>query len=117
MDMVDRVDDPTEELPASAGEFAEKYPRVWTTYSDLGEAASSAGPLDDETKRLVKLGIALAAQSEGAVHSHVRRGQEEGIEPEKLKHVAVLSITTVGFPQAIAGLSWIEDLTEDKQKS
>lgn len=112
--MVDDVDDPTEELPASAGEFAKEYPDVWAAYSDMGEAASSAGPLDDETKRLVKLGIALSAQSEGAVHSHTRRGLEEGIEPEKLKHVAVLSIPTVGFPQAMAGRSWIEDLTDEE---
>jgi hypothetical protein len=29
-----------------------------------------------------------------------------------MKHVAILSIPTMGFPQAMAALSWIEDLTE-----
>ncbi|MFT4946614.1 MAG: alkylhydroperoxidase/carboxymuconolactone decarboxylase family protein YurZ [Natronomonas sp.] len=110
--MTDEVDDPTEELPAAAGEFAEQYPEVWEAYSVLGEASAAAGPLDEETKRLVKLGLAIGSQSEGAVHSHVRRGLEAGIEPETLKHAAVLAIPTVGFPKAMAAITWIEDITE-----
>jgi alkylhydroperoxidase/carboxymuconolactone decarboxylase family protein YurZ len=46
------------------------------------------------------------------VHSHVRRGLEAGIEPETLKHAAVLAIPTVGFPKAMAAITWIEDITE-----
>jgi alkylhydroperoxidase/carboxymuconolactone decarboxylase family protein YurZ len=108
--MVDDIDSP-EELPATAGRFAQDYPDVWTEYADLGEACAAAGPLDGETKRLVKLALAVGAQSEGAVHSHVRRGLEEGIDPETLRHVAVLGIPTLGFPAAIAADSWITDLT------
>lgn len=109
--MVDSVDNP-EELPSVAGKLAEQYPDVWQEYADLGKACSEAGPLDDDTKRLVKLGLAVGAQSEGAVHSHVRRALEEGVDPEELRHVAILSIPTIGFPKAMAALTWIEDLTE-----
>ena len=109
--MTDEVDDP-EELPATAGEFASEYPDVWAEYADLGEACSTAGPIDGVTKRLVKLALAVGAQSEGAVHSHVRRGLEAGIDPETLRHVAVLGIPTLGFPEAMAANSWITDLTD-----
>jgi alkylhydroperoxidase/carboxymuconolactone decarboxylase family protein YurZ len=109
--MADEVDDP-EELPATAGEFAEAYPEVWDAYADLGAACSAAGPIDGETKRLVKLALAVGAQSEGAVHSHVRRGLEEGIDPETLRHVAVLSVPTLGFPKSMAAKSWVDDLAE-----
>ena len=112
-DTADELEEPAEELPATAGEFAAEFPEIWERYSDLGEACAAAGPIDDETKRLVKLGMAVAAQSEGAVHSHVRRGLDEGHEPEALEQVAVLSIPTVGFPQAMAALSWITDLTRE----
>ena len=112
--MADEVDDPAEELPSIAGDFAEEFPDVWEPYADLGEACADAGPIDDETKRLVKLGLAVAAQSEGGVHSHVRRGLDEGLEPEALEQVAVLSIPTVGFPQAMAALSWITDITREE---
>jgi len=103
---------PTDELPATAGTFADAHPDIWDAYSDLGKACSEAGPLDDETRRLVKLALAIGAESEGAVHSHVRRGLDEGLTPDQLQHVAALSIPTLGFPQAMAARSWISDLTE-----
>ncbi|MBX0322335.1 carboxymuconolactone decarboxylase family protein [Halomicroarcula sp. F13] len=109
--MADQLSE-TEDLPATPGQFAKENPAVWEAYSDLGEACSAAGPLDDETKRLVKLALAVGAQSEGAVHSHVRRGLDEGLTPEELQHVAALSIPTIGFPKAMAARSWIADLTE-----
>jgi len=109
--MADTVEK-SEELPSVAGKLAEQHPEVWEEYADLGKACSEAGPLDDDAKRLVKLGLAVGAQSEGAVHSHVRRALDEGIDPEELRHVAILSIPTIGFPKAMAALTWIEDLTE-----
>lgn len=109
------MSDPSEsidDLPETPSEFADEHPEVWEQYAELGKACSEAGPLDGETKRLVKLALAVGAGSEGAVHSHVRRGLDEGLSPEALKHVAMLSIPTIGFPQAMAATSWIDDLTE-----
>ncbi len=111
--MADQIDDP-EDLPSAAGSFAHDHPDVWAAYADLGAACSAAGPIDDETKRLVKLALAIGAQSEGATHSHVRRGLDEGIDPETLEHVALLATPTLGFPQAIAARSWVEDLTDEE---
>jgi len=109
--VADEIDD-TDGLPATAGRFTEEYPEVWNAYSGLRAAAATAGPIDGETKRLVKLALAVGAQSEGAVHSHVRRGLKEAIDPETLRHVAVLGIPTLGFPAAMATDSRITDLTE-----
>lgn len=109
--MADEIDD-IDDLPSTPSELASEHPDVWEQYTELGEACSSAGPIDGETKRLVKLALAVGAQSEGAVHSHVRRGLDEGIDPEALEHVALLSIPTIGFPRSMAALTWIEDETE-----
>jgi alkylhydroperoxidase/carboxymuconolactone decarboxylase family protein YurZ len=109
--MANAPTDPSD-LPSLAGEFGDENPVVWDQYTALGEACADAGPLDDDTKRLVKLALAVGSQSEGAVHSHVRRGLDEQIDPAALRHVATLSIPTIGFPKAMAALSWIEDLTE-----
>lgn len=110
--MSDRVERPAAELPSTAGDVAERYPDVWDRYAALGKRTAEAGPIDGETKRLVKLALAIGAQSEGAVHSHVRRGLDEGLSPETLRHAALLAIPTLGFPQAVAAMSWIDDLTE-----
>lgn len=101
-----------EELPSGAGHVAETYPEVWEAYAALGKACSQAGPLEGKTLRLVKLALAIGAGSEGAVHSHARRALAEGVSPEELKQVALHAIPTLGFPRAVAVLTWIEDITD-----
>lgn len=101
--------------PSLAGEFAKSFPSVWEAYEALGGACARSGPLETQTQRLIKLALAMGAGSEGAVHSHVRRGLAEGIPKEQLRQVAVLAITTLGFPGAMAGLSWVEDVLQDRR--
>jgi len=101
-------------LPAKAGDVAKTWPDVWQAYASLGEACAKAGPLELKSIRLVKLALAIGASSEGAVHSHVRRAIEEGVSPDELKQIALLAIPTLGFPRAVAMLTWIEDITEGK---
>ena len=48
----------------------------------------------------------------GAVHSHARRGLAEGVAAAELEHVALLAVTTLGWPQAVRGLTWIKDVTQ-----
>jgi alkylhydroperoxidase/carboxymuconolactone decarboxylase family protein YurZ len=98
------------ELPKSYLNFQEKYADVWQAYDRLGAAVHGAGPLDEKTRALVKLGIAIGVQQEGAVHSHVRKCVEAGVSPDEIRHVALLSIPTLGFPAAMAALSWVEDV-------
>ncbi len=107
----DNVAPDPEDLPATAGEFGQAFPGVWNAYNRLGKACSESGPISGDTKRLVKLALSIASESEGAVHSHVRRALEEGIEPERLRQVTILAIPTIGFPKAMAALTWIDDLT------
>lgn len=101
------------ELPSTAGDIADRYPEVWSAYSGLGEAVAESGPLDERERRLVKLALAIGAGSEGAVHSHVRRAREEGVESAALEQVALLAIPTLGFPRAAAAYTWIGDMDEE----
>ncbi len=66
------------------------------------------------TRRLIKLAFSIGARSEGAVHSHARRALEEGLSAEELRQVAALAITSLGFPAAMAGLSWVNDILKDE---
>ena len=100
------------DLPSGAGEVAKAYPDVWNAYAALGKACSEAGPVQGRTARLIKLALAIGALSEGAVHSHTRRALEEGLAKDELKQVALLAIPTLGFPQGVKALTWIEDITD-----
>lgn len=101
------------ELPATAGEIAERHGDIWSAYSALGRATAEAGPLTERERRLVKLALAIGAGSEGGVHSHVRRAGADGVEAAALEQVALLAIPTLGFPRAAAAYSWIRDMGED----
>lgn len=102
----------TSDLPRAAAGISKAYADIWRAYEMLGEACANAGGLDDRTRRLVKLALAIGAASEGATHSHTRRAIDAGIDPLDLKQVAMLAIPTLGFPRAVAALTWIEDVTD-----
>ncbi len=101
----------SQQLPAGAKKVADIYPEIWDAYGKLGEACATSGPLDEKTLRLAKLALAIGAGSEGAVHSHARRALEEGISAEEIRQIAMVAIPTLGFPRAVAALTWIEDIT------
>ena len=69
----------TKAMLGAAGDLAEQLPDIWSAYAALGKARADAGPLSDREKRLVKLAMAIGANSEGAVHSHARRARSESI--------------------------------------
>lgn len=103
----------SKDLPGAAGELAQKHPDVWAAYSDLGKATANAGGLSARERRLVKLALAIGAASEGAVHSHTRRGISEGIEAADLHQVALLAIGPLGLPRGVAAGTWIADVTDE----
>jgi alkylhydroperoxidase/carboxymuconolactone decarboxylase family protein YurZ len=103
-------------LPSPFKRFCEHYPELNDQYEKLARACHEAGPLDEKSRRLVKLGIAIGQQSEGAIKSHARRAIEEGTSVEEVRHAALLALTTMGFPGMIAAIEWIEEVIEAKGK-
>jgi len=99
-----------EHLPDVYIEFRRRFPDVAAALDRLGGSVDSAGPLDDKTARLVKLGLAVGAESPGAVRSNARKAQSAGATPDEIRHVAALAITTCGFPTAIAGMGWVDEV-------
>jgi alkylhydroperoxidase/carboxymuconolactone decarboxylase family protein YurZ len=93
--------------------LAQEQPQLWEAYNNLGRTAAEAGPLDARTERLVKLAIAIGANLEGAVRSHVRRARAADLSRKEIEHAALLAITTVGWPSAVAAYSWIHDEFEN----
>ena len=99
-----------EHLPEVYVRLRDHFPQVAEAVDALGQAAAAAGPLDERTQRLVKLGIAIGALAEGAVRSNARRALEAGASREEILQVAALTISTRGFPAAVAAFSWIEEV-------
>ena len=100
------------ELPGSFMDLAREYPDLGNAFKDLGDQCHRSGPLEEKTRRLVKLAIAVGTGSEGGVHSAVRNALRSGVSKEEIMHVGILAITTIGIPHAMAAITWIKDMIE-----
>lgn len=91
--------------PKAYNAFVRRYPEIGKAWEMLS-AAGRDGPLTDREARLVKLGIAMGAQREGAVRSNVRKARAEGISEREMDQVIALAASTIGLPSAVAVFSW-----------
>ena len=92
--------------------ISKRYPNVIEALENLGTTVRDSGPLDEKTSHLIQLAAAAAAKSEGSVHSHTRRAKKAGASREEIYHTLLLLISTIGFPQAMAAISWCKDILE-----
>ena len=102
----------TEYLPDIYVNFRVQFPQVAEAQDRLAAEVDAAGPLDERTSRLVKLGIAVGSLSEGAVRSNVRKALTAGATVDEVTHVVLLSMTTRGFPAAVAAWGWVREVLE-----
>lgn len=95
--------------PKTYQEFVKRYPKLSQAWELIAEAGGD-GPMDERTTRLVKLGIAIGALREGAVHSNVRKALSMGISVEEIEQVVALSAGTLGLPSTVAAYTWVRDV-------
>ena len=100
-------------LPEIYQHFSEQFSEVFNIYKQLGITTRDAGPLDPKTQNLSKLGIAVGANSKGAIMSSTRKALDSGAAPEEIIHVVLLALTTTGFPNMIAALGWVESVLKE----
>jgi 4-carboxymuconolactone decarboxylase len=103
----------TDYLPEVYQNFERRFPAVKEAFDALGGAEHDAGPLGERERRLIKLGIAVGAESEGGVRSHVRKLLGIGVSEAEVLHAIVLALTTIGFPATNAALSWAEGVLSE----
>jgi alkylhydroperoxidase/carboxymuconolactone decarboxylase family protein YurZ len=104
----------TDYLPEVYQNFERRFPAVKEAFDALGAAEHDAGPLGERERRLIKLGIAVGAESEGGVRSHVRKLLGIGASEAEILHAIVLALTTIGFPATNAALSWAEEVLSEQ---
>lgn len=103
-------------LPGLYIDFQKRFPEVQRAYHELSRKIYEAGPLDQKTGHLIKLGVAIGMNSDGAVRSHARRALQEGATPEEVLQAVLLAFTTCGFPFMAAALRWVEEVLEREGK-
>jgi len=91
----------------------EHYPDFLSAVESLGKTIKKEGPIDEKTAHLVQLAAAASIRSEGAVHSHTRRAVDAGAQADEIYHAIILLTRTIGFPNVVAALSWVDDVIEN----
>ena len=71
-----------------------------------------SGPLDPKIQDLVNLGIAIGANSRGAVMSQTRKALAAGASREEIIHAVLIALTTIGFPNMMAAMGWVNEVLE-----
>ena len=94
--------------PRTYDEFSETFPKLREAWDLLGDAAKD-GPLDPKTARLVKLGIAIGAMREGAVHSSARKAHALGATKDEFEQIVRLAASILGLPSTVAVWTWLRD--------
>lgn len=102
-------------VPKPYKQMHQTYPELMQAYENFGKQTRDAGPLSQREVSLVKLAISIGAGLQGASHSHCRKAIEAGCSPADLRHVAILSAPTIGFPTMMRARSWVEDVVEKNE--
>ncbi len=97
-------------LPEPYRRFQQKYPAIFSAYAALGATIHSESSLSERERALIKLGMAVGAQHEGALHAHVRKALDSGVAPDDIRQVVLLAIPSLGFPAMMAAMTWVEDI-------
>jgi 4-carboxymuconolactone decarboxylase len=103
-------------LPEVYKGFKKHFPEISKSYDKLAISCNEGGPLDEKTREMVKLGIAIGLSSEGAIKSHTRRALAAGGTAEEVRHAVLLSLTTAGFPTTIAAMKWVDEVLDKQGK-
>lgn len=97
--------------PKAFQRFIARFPKLGEAWERIREAEAD-GPLDEKSRRLLKLAVAVGAMREGAVHSATRKALAAGASAEEILQVVALSASTLGMPSTVAIHSWVSDIVE-----
>lgn len=111
-----RVEKGQPKPPKAYGDFVRRFPKLGEAWDAMGEAGAE-GPLDDRTRRLLKLAVAVGALREGAVRAGVRKALADGIALRDIEQIVALAAPTIGLPSAVAVFTWMQDAAHQKPRS
>ena len=52
-------------LPKAVSQLRKRHPGIWKAFNELGDHCHADGPLDEKSRRLIKLALSIGAGLEG----------------------------------------------------
>ena len=104
-------------LPEIFKQFTRDHKEIADTLERVGDLCSEAGPIEGKHRHLIQLGVAVGAESKGAVRSHARRALQAGASAEEVEQAVLLAVSLVGFPAMIASYGWVKEVLEAEDEA
>ena len=92
-----------EELREPARALRRAIPDVYDGYRHMHAAAYAAGALDEKTKELIALAIAVSKECDGCIASHARGAVRTGATESEVAEALGVAIAMNGGPATVYG--------------
>ncbi len=86
------------EINGNILKLSKKQPETLKAFQGLVPAASKAGALDEKTKELIALGMAITSQCEPCIAFHISKALKLGATAEEISEVCSVAILMNGGP-------------------
>jgi AhpD family alkylhydroperoxidase len=92
-------------------------PEVYDGYRQMHAAAYAAGALDQKTKELIALAIAVSTQCDGCIASHARGAVRTGATEKEVAEALGVAIAMNGGPGTVYGPRAFAAFLEFREKA
>ena len=90
--------------------FIENHGDIYESYQEYGKSIDKdGGPLDEKTRRLIKVAISATIQNEYSLKTHIKKALRNGCTIKEVEHAILLVAPTVGFPAMMKALISIRE--------
>src|SRR3954451_19934939 len=92
-----------DDLRESARALRQAIPEVYDGYRQMHTAAYTAGSLDQKTKELIALAVAVSKECDGCIASHARGAVRTGATESEVAEALGVAIAMNGGPGTVYG--------------
>ena len=93
----------SEELREPSRALRRAIPEVYDGYRQMHAAAFAGGALDEKTKELIALAIAVSKECDGCIASHARGAARAGATESEVSEALGVTIAMNGGPATVYG--------------
>lgn len=86
------------EIEGDIGTYAKEVPETMKGFGTMGAAAKKSGALDEKTKEIMALGIAIATRCDSCIGFHVRSLVRLGLTREEMCEALAMATYMGGGP-------------------
>lgn len=102
-------------LQSSMADLGKEIPSTMEAFTTLHKDSTSAGAINQKTKELIALGIAIAVRCDGCIAFHVHDALKAGAAPKEIYETIGVAVLMGGGPAVVYGTEAYEAVQQMSQ--